>query len=428
MGGSTATQKINCPGSHALEKLLITQEVDDTSEYALIGTVSHAALELLIQNDPETPEDLTLLCEDLVGQNMGIRANGEKPDENRYAITQAQVDKKIRPAFEAWQMLRDKYKFQDWLIEHRVSLDEEIPGAFGTGDFYAYDAAGDLHYLDWKFGDGVKVKAEENYSCAFYSAGLLLGQDEDSKDFIEHLKEESEGLRVYFHIVQPFRDMTDAEDVVDTWETNEDYLNKFLRIAAEAHSKAIALLDVKDAKKIPVKAGYWCQWCPVKVQCPGHQSTAEKVLEKSPDNMTAIELGYAVSLAERVDVWSSAVKKFAQQQAEAGVNIPGRKLVQKRAERKWVDEYLVEKKRKSLKLTKKLCYTEPSLKSPAQFEKTYPAEYKKYFGLNDPKISLVEKKSSGYTLVSDTDKRPSVTVDGVVELGEKIAGLLEKKK
>ena len=91
---------------------------------------------------------------------------------------------------------------------------------------------------------------------------------------------------------------------------------------------------------------------------------------------------------------------------ENGVTVPGWKLVDKRATRKWaVDEAEITAEFGGIG-TDKLYKTE--LLSPAQMEKVL-----KEYGLVIPAV-LLKTVSSGHTLVPESDKRPSVL--GKIEL------------
>ncbi len=126
MGGSTAKRRINCPGSLKAEHASPEQA---TSEFAIRGSMLHAAMELLLTADPENIADAEPLLKELITQDLGF---GEE-----YEITQELVDDKLRPALEAWFTVRDKYELDDWFIEQRVSLESVVPGAFGTSDLLA---------------------------------------------------------------------------------------------------------------------------------------------------------------------------------------------------------------------------------------------------------------------------------------------------
>jgi hypothetical protein len=111
--------------------------------------------------------------------------------------------------------------------------------------------------------------------------------------------------------------------------------------------------------------------------------------------------------------------KLVQAVLEDGGEVPGWKLVQKRASRKWSDEEAVEKKLKALKISLMDAKERPTLKSPAQIEKLCKAEGKDFTKLAD----LVVSESSGTTLAPASDKRPAV-----VSLPKQLDQLAERLK
>src|SRR5690606_33934959 len=55
----------------------------------------------------------------------------------------------------------------------------------------------------------------------------------------------------------------------------------------------------------------------------------------APEQLTPEQIGDLLDKADVVEEWLSALRAHAFRQAEAGVEIPGRKLVAKRATRQW---------------------------------------------------------------------------------------------
>ena len=164
MGGSTAAQRRNCPGSFSLEAEM---PKGPESEFAKRGSMLHACMELLITADPENIEAAEPLMQELIGQDMGFG--------DEFQVTQELVDTKLRPALAAWFEIVAEYGIDDWFIEQRVSLEAVVPGAFGTADILAKDTSNRLHSLDWKFGDGVPVPVEANDGGEPSSAEGLVG-------------------------------------------------------------------------------------------------------------------------------------------------------------------------------------------------------------------------------------------------------------
>ena len=375
MGGSTAGQRINCPGSYQLEQQAPPKEA---SEFADEGSMLHAAMELIIVADPETLKAAEPLFDELVGQDMGFEG---------HEITEEHIESKIRPATEAWLRVCKKYGLDDWFIEQRVSLESEIDGAFGTADILAKDTKNRLHVLDWKFGDGVPVPVEGNYGAGFYAAAALYDVDPELQEFCDEIES------VVLHIVQPRRGY--ADDPLQTWETSVEWIEALVDQAYEANQKALQ-------PNPPLKTGAWCRWCAAKAICPEHQNLAAEALSVAPESMTAVDMGKYLAMADQLKSWIASVYELAQSEMERGAAVPGYKLVEKRATRKWADEgAVIETLRKSKRPRKS--YMKETLLSPAQIEKNFPKLYSKTLS------AMVNSKSSGVTVVTDDDKRPAVT-------------------
>lgn len=172
IGGSTAGQRVNCPGSYALEKKI---PKGPSSEYADQGSVLHAAMEMMLvsvdfDSDNYEKEYADFLA-GIVGQHFEY--------DEAFAITPELVNTKIVPAWAAFVEICNEYDIVDWFIEARVSLASIIPGAFGTVDVLAIDSEGRMHVIDWKFGDGVVVPVEGNMQLTFYAACALYDDDPD---------------------------------------------------------------------------------------------------------------------------------------------------------------------------------------------------------------------------------------------------------
>ena len=370
MGGSTAEQRIQCPGSMKLEAQMPERP---SSDFAREGSMLHAAMELIIAD--EMPEDA---LDEFLGQDLGF--DGLK-------ITKSLIEEKLKPARRAFWRIVEEWGWEDWFIEQKVTL-WPVPGAFGTIDILAKDSKGRLHVLDWKFGDGVFVDIEGSYQLGFYAAAALY----DDEPEIKALCEDVSG--VVLHIIQP-RLGDDESEHHRYWETDEDWIEKLIDQA----ERAAKLAQSDDP---PIKPGSWCRWCTADPICPAKKSMASEALSKAPESMTALELAEALELADQLKPWIKKVFDLGQQEAEGGAAIPGWKLVQKRGTRVFTDPEAVVKILKGLKWKNAQIFKEREVKTPAQLQKTDKHVFEKRLK------ELVESRSSGLTLVRESDKREAV--------------------
>lgn len=373
MGGSTAARRINCPGSLQAEKAAPEQP---ESDFARRGSMLHAAMELLITADPQTESELDGLLTEMEGQDMGYEGQ---------ELTAELIEDKIIPAWNAWLDVLDTWDLDDWFIEQRVSLDSVIRGAFGTADILGKDTKKRLHVLDWKFGDGVPVSAEGNIGLGFYAGAAMYDEEPELIEFCEDV------TGVVLHIVQP---RVGSNQVLQSWETTEDWVEQLVELAVKA-------MTLAEAENAPRKPGPWCQFCRARVGCPAQQQMATAALQHEPKSMTSIELAAALKLAMQLKTWISDVVQLAQTEAEGGASIPGFKLVNKQPRRVWANEADAEKIMRAAKIKVGDMYSK-KLISPAQAEKLDRGLYKSK--LSD----IVVFHSSGLTLVPDSDKRQAV--------------------
>lgn len=218
-----------------------------------------------------------------------------------------------------------------WYLERKFPI--AAPHCHGTVDCLLYEPLARVTVIDFKYGQGVSVDAQENMQLLAYAVGA--SKLDDMVDEFE------------LCIVQP-RDRDGSKDVVRTWTIPADQLASWesgvLRPAVNAALAPDALL----------KAGHHCRWCPATAQCPevGNAALAVAALdfeglvvhdaanvsppapELIPDEKLPQVLGAALLLRD----WIAAVEEHAFRKAEAGLKIEGFKLVQKRANRKWENE------------------------------------------------------------------------------------------
>lgn len=279
-------------------------------------------------------------------------------------------------------------------IEQRVKVNDAI---YGTADAVVWlGNEKHLHVCDLKYGAGVAVEVDGNLQLKIYALATLLTFGYPAE-------------RVTATIVQPRCPHSDGPvrsvtyDVVDLLDFHAD-LEDAVRVVRDAQQHAPeALLDAGFLT--PSDKG--CRWCKAAPKCPKLRSKAQEMAKQ----VFAPGLPYdAKALADTLDFlpilegWIKNTREFAYGEAEKGNALPGYKLVEKRATRKWrgdiVDTDLV-----AMGLDLDDIYDEPSLKTPATIEKMLPKDQR---ALLD---ELTVKESSGHTLVHESDKRPAIQVD-----------------
>jgi hypothetical protein len=259
---------------------------------------------------------------------------------------------------------------------------------FGTADLVTYTAvARILRVVDFKYGQGYAVDPENNPQLMIYAL-MMLGL------FTTDLP-----IKIQLVVVQPR-----AGD--NPIRSHVILLSELMRWSKDVLEPAIARIAAGDTTENP---GDHCRWCARAGECSALYQNALEVAQMTfkpappaPQDLTPEEISFIMGQVELISAWISKVRSHAEQILDAGGEIPGWKLVQKRATRKWLDETaaaneLVEQ----LNINELEIFTEPELKSVAQIEKVL----KSY----DVKISelehLIVKESSGTTLARADDKR-----------------------
>ena len=355
VGGSTAKRVINCPGSVALVQQMPPQP---SNKYADEGTLLHNVISELLDSDTAVPEDF-----------LGTKYNEQE-------LTQDLIDEKLLPALAALDEIDPDDRMQ-YAVETLVGFGDLLPGVFGSTDLLGRidDKA---IVLDWKFGSGVAVPAEENPQLMFYAAASM--RTPKAQWAFEGASE------VELIIVQP--------PVIKRWTTTIERVKQFERELVAA---------VKEAQRPDAKivTGDHCRWCAAKPICPQMNGAVDRALKQQLINLDVDTLGRALQNADLLEDWIKDLRALAFGMLEKNVAVPGYKIVQKQARRKWTDEQEARKALLLLGLNESVV-VETSIMSPAQAEK---ALKKRFSELPE---DLIKSESSGTTLAPEDDPRPAV--------------------
>jgi hypothetical protein len=367
VGGSTAKRVINCPGSVALVATMPQQE---GSSYANEGSLLHEAI-AIVMDTACAPEDM-----------VGFEAHG-------LTVTEELLERKLKPAL-ALLADYDPSAIMEFEVEQTVDFGEFLPGVFGSSDIVGR-LEGRAVVLDWKFGDGVMVEAEESEQLMFYAAAAMRTPS----------------------CAWAFKDVTEVECVIiqppylRTWTTTVERILKFERELA----RAVSASRLPDA---PIKSGDWCKWCTAKPVCPIKTGALDRMKRDAMQTINVDKLATYLAAAPEIEDFLAQCRALAHQMLENDVPVPGYKLVAKRATRHWADPATAQDALIGLGLTK-TDVTKTELLSVAQAEKV----------LKKHKIDLpsdmVVAVSSGSTLAVDTDPRPAV-----VQIGRQLSAALNK--
>lgn len=368
VGGSTAKRVIACPGSVALCAKMPSKP---SSSYADEGTLLHDIIAQVLNKDVQ-PETF-LGCE-----------------YENITLTQDLLDTKLIPALEALDAI-DPTKTMEIAVETRVGFGEDIlPGVFGSTDLLG--RIGNRAYvIDWKFGDGVAVYAEENPQLMFYAAAALRTPE---VKWVFNGATEIECI-----IIQPTKGVT-------RWVTTP------ARIAAFEQELIIA---VKRSEKTdaPLAHGDHCKWCAARPICPVMTGAVDRALQTQIEGVDADMIGKYLANADLLEGWIKDLRALAFTMLEKSVSVPGYKLVPKRATRQWVNEATAYEW-----LTQNFPEAEVTVTSVISPAKTDALLKKAKLSMPE---GLVVSVSSGNTLASEDDPRPAV-----LQIGQQMVAALSK--
>jgi len=350
---------MNCPGSVALVAKMPPQP---SSSYADEGTLLHNTIAEIL--------DKGVAASDYLGTTY-----------NGIELTWDLMSAKLIPALELLNEI-DPDSIMEFSVENRVGFGDRLPGVFGSTDLLC--RVGDRAIvLDWKFGDGVTVEAEESEQLMFYAAAALRTEG------LEWWAEGAKSLELV--IVQPPH--------IRRWTTTFARIDKFEKDLVRA---------VKVAKKpdAPLASGDWCRWCAAKPVCPVMTGALDRVVNSQLEGIDAAKIGEYLQKADMLEDWVKSLRELAFQMLEAGKPVPGYKLVAKRGTRKWRDPSVAYGALTALGLTDADVWEPEELLSPAKMEKVLK---KQKLALPD---DLVESVSSGNTLAPEADPRPAALTFG----------------
>jgi Protein of unknown function (DUF2800) len=292
----------------------------------------------------------------------------------------------------------------------------------GTVDVQIH-VPGLLEIIDYKDGMGV-VSAENNMQLEQYAIGVLaqcrLGLN---------VPEQYPFKEVRMTIIQPKLALRGMNPIT-TWTVPVSYLlDRVTVLTAQARAT-----DSPDAPLVPGESQ--CKFCRAKGSCAALAGNvmkevgimfqpvvnqpldvAQQSADKDPSTMTDQQLQQILEAAPLMRQLLEGVEKEAQRRLEAGLPVPGYKLVHGRGSRVWslTEDEMAEKLLK-MGIPKGAIY-ETKLVSPAKAEKL---QWEKRDGtkvsLTDRQLKRMEqeyvtKLAGKLTIAPESDSRPAVTMN-----------------
>lgn len=267
------------------------------------------------------------------------------------------------------------------LVEQRLDFSKYVPDGFGTGDCIII-ADGLMHIIDFKYGKGVRVAAENNPQMKLYALGALNNYS--------MLYNRPDTIKMT--IFQP------RIGNVSTWSLETDTLLHWAK--TELKEKAELAINGQGV----VKYGPWLQFsncnAVLRVRYDQYKKLQDLQL-KSPHLMSNDEIEEVLANVDELIKWANQVKAYAQDLTiNHGKQWAGFKVVEGRSIRKYKDEAKVAQIARDNGFTD---IYQQSLLPITKLEKVMGK--KKFDELLGP---YIYKPAGKLTLVPNSDKRPAV--------------------
>lgn len=353
LSASSSHRWLNCPGSAAAALLYESQDTSYTRE----GTLAHEVAEQIAKGEP-------------------VEAYGEVTKEMvEHARAYADYIQELTESADDVVLLEERVDFSRW-----------VPDGFGTCDCILIH--GDtLKIVDYKYGMGVPVSAENNSQMRLYALGAV--NDFGFAYQIEHIE---------MHIFQPR-----IKNISDDSMTLVELLDWATNVAVPAAKKAVG----KGRGKNHFKAGVWCRFCPHTGKCRTLANYCTETV-KVGDVKVKVPVLPPWQIAEIIEkepiitMWLKRVKAQALDDLLNGGTLPGYKVVEgKQGNRKWTDELAAARVLEGAGYNRE-DFTEVKLLSPAAMDKAIGRR-----AVAELLDGYIDRAAGLPIIVSDNDIRPT---------------------
>lgn len=365
LSASSAFRWINCPGSVALSDQC---PAPAPSSYADEGTLAHAIGEL----------KLRFVNGELTKRQLNARMKPLLQSEYYCGEMEEATDYYAEAVIEALEAAGDDAEL---MIEQQFRLDRWVPEGFGTSDAVVI-GGGVIQVIDLKYGKGIKVDARNNPQLRLYGLGAANLFD-SLYDFDT----------VRMTIIQPRLDHISTEELP---------LSELLAWAEdEVQPRAQMAMDGTDYTAV----GDWCRFCPAKAVCRKRAEYNLSIAKddfRKPPLLSDEEIGEVLRRADELQHWVKDVGDYAFEQALAGKQYDGWKLVEGRSVRKYADDLKVAEALKAAGYDEAMLY-ERKLYGISAMEKIVGKKR-----LTETLGDLIIKPAGQPVLVPESDKREAI--------------------
>lgn len=364
LSASSAHRWLECTPSVRLEEEI---PYEGSSSYAAEGTLAHSIAEWKV--------DRYLI------PGIGTMSFCPEPqDEEMDRCTDMYKDF----VEEEYKVLLKETKDALLLTEQKLEFGEYVPEGFGTADCVIISDK-TLEVIDFKYGKGVPVSADDNPQLRLYALGAYL-RFSVLYDFEQ----------VKTVIFQPRLDSVTSEYI--TTEALLEWADSFVKKRAELAYKGEGAFVVGDH----------CRFCRAAAICRARAEAAFNMLDSEEVHTTVpllddSEIPGILDRIPNAEAWIASIKEYAKDKAiREGVKWEGYKLVEARTQRKISDQIgamaKLEEEGYSVEDV-----TNTKLKGLTELQKVLGK--KKFEELLEP---YIVKPQGEPTLVPESDKRPEI--------------------
>ena len=363
LSASGSHRWLNCTPSARLEL-----EFENTgSEAAREGTAAHA------------------LCEHKLKRALHMRSRRPVSDYDSDEMEKC-TDAYAEFVMEQYEAAKQVCKDPVILIEQRLDFSCYVPDGFGTGDCLII-SDDKLHIIDFKYGMGVLVEAEDNPQMKLYALGALAVYDA-----LYDIRE------VSMTIFQPRREN------VSTWTLSVDELKAW----AENELKPRAKMAYDgEGEYLP---GEWCTFCRAAVRCRARAEEKLRLAQtefRMPPLLTDAEIEEILAVLPDLTKWANEIAAYALDAAlNHGKEWNGFKVVEGRSVRKYRDEAAVAEAAKVAGY--KDLYRQSLIPLTEMQRLMGKDRFEEILG------GLITKAPGRPTLVPKSDRRPAMNVSNAI--------------
>lgn len=363
LSASGSHRWLNCTPSARLEL-----EFENTgSEAAREGTAAHA------------------LCEHKLKRALHMRSRRPVSDYDSDEMEEC-TDAYAEFVMEQYETAKQVCDDPVVLIEQRLDFSCYVPDGFGTGDCLII-SDDRLHIIDFKYGMGVLVEAEDNPQMKLYALGALAVYDA-----LYDIRE------VSMTIFQPRREN------VSTWTIPVEDLKAWAE--NELKPRAKAAYD-GEGEYLP---GEWCTFCRAAVRCRARAEEKLKLAQtefRMPPLLTDAEIEEILAVLPDLTKWANEITAYALDAAlNHGKEWNGFKVVEGRSVRKYRDEAAVAEAAKEAGY--KDIYRQSLIPLTEMQRLMGKDRFEEILG------GLITKAPGRPTLVPISDKRPAMNVSNAI--------------